>query len=40
MAKGTEYLNGWKSKWVFTSKLIPLYTDFLHNIIIYIVSME
>ena len=40
--KGTEYVNGWKLKWiyangwklkwVYTSKLTPLYTAFLHNI--------
>ena len=30
--KCTEYVIGWKSKEVYTSKLIPLYTVFLHNV--------
>ena len=31
-SKGTEYVIGWKSKVVYTSKLTPLYTHFLHSI--------
>ena len=30
--KGTEYVISWKSKGVYTSKLKPLYTAFLHSI--------
>ena len=30
--KGTEYAISWKSKCVYTSKLTPLYTVFLHSI--------
>ena len=30
--KGTEYVIDWKSKEVYTSKLTPLLTAFLHNI--------
>ena len=30
--KGTDYVIGWKSKGVYSSKLILLYTDFLHKI--------
>ena len=29
--KGTDYLIGWKSKEVYTSKITSLYTVFLHN---------
>ena len=29
--KNTEYVIGWKSKGLYTSKLIPLYTAFLHS---------
>ena len=31
-ANGTDYVISWKSKWIYTSKLTLLYTDFLHNI--------
>ena len=31
--KGTDYVLSWKSKGVFNSKLKPLYTAFLHNIL-------
>ena len=30
--KGNDYVLSWKSKEVFTSKLKPLYTAFLHSI--------
>ena len=30
--KGIDYVLGWKSKGVYTSKLKPLYTAFLHSI--------
>ena len=30
--KGTDYVLSWKSKGVYTSKIKPLYTYFLHNI--------
>ena len=30
--KSTDYVLSWKSKGVYTSKLKPLYTAFLHNI--------
>ena len=30
--EGTEYAIGWKSKRVYTAKVIPLYTAFLYNI--------
>ena len=30
--KSTDYVIGWKSKEVHSSKLTPLCTDFLHNI--------
>ena len=30
--KSTEYVVGWKSKGVCTSKFIPFYTGFLHNV--------
>ena len=30
--KGTDYVLSWISKRVYTSKLKPLYTAFLHNI--------
>ena len=30
--KGTDYILSWKSKGVYTSKLKPLYTAFLHSI--------
>ena len=30
--KGTDYVINWKSKGVFSSKLKPLYTAFLHSI--------
>ena len=30
--KGTEYVLGWKSKGLCTSKLTPLYTTFLQNV--------
>ena len=30
--KGTDYVLSWKSKGVFSSKLKPLYTTFLHKI--------
>ena len=29
--KGNDYVIGWKSKGVYSSKLTPLYTAFLHN---------
>ena len=29
--KCTEYFIGWKQKWVYATKLFPLYTAFLHN---------
>ena len=29
---GTEYVIGWKSKGVHTSKLIPFSTAFLHSV--------
>ena len=32
--KGTDYVLSWKSKWVYTSRLTPLHTAFLHSIII------
>ena len=28
---GTELVIGWKSQGLYTSKLIPMYTAFLHN---------
>ena len=30
--KGTYYILSWKSKGVYTSKLKPLYTAFLHSV--------
>ena len=30
--KGTEYFIGWKSKWLYNSRLIPLHAAFLANI--------
>ena len=30
--KGTEYVLGWKSKGLYTSKLTPLYSTFLQNV--------
>ena len=30
--KGTEYVIGWNSKGVYTSKFIPLFTAVLHTI--------
>ena len=29
--KGTDYFVGWKSKGIYTPKLRPLYTAFLHS---------
>ena len=30
--KGIDYVLSWKSKWIFTSKLKPIYDAFLHSI--------
>ena len=32
LIKDSEYIIGWRSKWLFDSKLLPLYGVFLTNI--------